>query len=106
MDCNEERIMDVEYKQIQSSSPPDNNRPWYELSASNGTVVIETDGGTDVELGGRSVDVETSADSVVAVSADGELVTCLSGERRDLRAHLGWYDADTETLTLLESVEN
>lgn len=100
--------MNVEYQQITSRASPDDKRPWYDLSVSDGSVVIETDGdgGMDSDQSGESVTVDTSTDSVVAVSSDGELINYATGEIQDLRAHLAWYDAETDTLTLLEFVES
>ena len=99
--------MNVEYREIRSSSSPDDDRPFYDLSVTDGGVVVDKDGdgGTGVDLSGESIAVDTSGDSVVAVSSDGDLITYPVGEKRILRAHLGWYHAGSDTLTLLEFVE-
>ena len=99
--------MNIDRKKIRSVESADSTSPWYGLSVSDGAVVVETDGdgGTDVDLTNESVAVETSSDSAVAVTSDGELINYPPGEQHDLRAHLGWYTADDDTLTLLEFVE-
>ena len=100
--------MNVEYRQIRSNASPDDNGPFYDISLSDGSVIVETDGdgGSDADLSDESITINTETDSVVAVSSDGELISYPVGESHELRAHLAWYDADSDTVTLLEFVDS
>ena len=101
--------MNVEIKQIASSASSDDNSPWYDLSVSNGQVTVDEDGdgGHDGDLTGESVQIETSADSVIAVEKGGGLISykAATEDPPSLRAHLAWYDSDADILTILEFVE-
>ena len=100
--------MIVDYRTIRSSASVDDSRPYYDLSVDGDDLVVEIDGdgGTEVDLSGESIRVNTSQDSVVAVSSEGELISYPNGEDHDLRAHLAWFDSESDTLTVLEFVES
>ena len=116
--------MNVEYQQFRSVESPDNPRPWYVVDVNGDYVKIveDKDGGREgglsndrtsipdhVDLPDESA-VSGSGEVTYAVTEDGEFIS-YDPEDEDadippLRAHLGWYDADSDTLTLLEFVES
>ena len=102
--------MIITRKQIKSSASPEDAKPWYEIAVTDGYLTINTDGdgGHAADLTEETIAVDTSQDSVVAVEQDGGLITFpqRTDDAPTLRAHLGWYDAETDTLTLLEFVES
>ncbi|APX98284.1 hypothetical protein BB347_15000 [Natronorubrum daqingense] len=110
-------MMNVEYREIASSSDPSDSHPWYDLAVDEeaGTlrIVEEADGGLDAaipsgeETIGEGSDVDTDSDLIVALTQEGDLITYNTDatEVPPLRAHLAWYDATTDTLEVLEFVE-
>jgi len=100
--------MIVENKQIKSNNVPDDSRPWYDLSVSNGRLTVDTDGdgGNGVDLTGESIEIDTTQDSIVAVDDGAGLIAYGQGDDAPtLRAHLAWYDASADTVTILDFVE-
>ena len=117
-------MMNVEHQQFRSVESPDNPKPWYVVDVDGDDVAIieDKDGGREgglskhrtsvpdhVDLPDES-EVSGSGKVTYAITEDGEFISYdPQGEDADvppLRAHLGWYDADSDTLTLLEFVES
>jgi len=102
-------MMNVETKQIKSNADPTDNHPWYDVSVAEGvlSVDLDGDGGHKPDLTDESIQIGGSTDSVVAVEQDGGLVNYPTGSDSvpPLRAHLAWYDSETDTITVLEFVE-
>jgi len=104
--------MEVTKRPIKSTAAPDDTRPWYDLSVDDGVLTVDKDGdgGSPTDLTGDAVDIDTSQNSIVAVDTNGELVSApasSNGPMPDVyRAHLAWYDADADVVTVLEFAES
>jgi hypothetical protein len=102
-------MVTIKTQLIRGKSDPNDDRPWYDLSVDNNQLIVDVDGdgGHKPDLSGKSIQIDTSEDSVVAVEQGDGLVTYPIGtdDVPPLRAHLAWYSADDDTLTLLEFVE-
>jgi hypothetical protein len=116
-------MMNIEYRQIRSVESADAPNPWYavDVNDSNGDVEIleDKDGGRSAPLQNASTNIPDHVDLpdqaqvsgsgrvVYAVTENGEFVSYdpLNADPPPLRAHLGFYDPETDTLTLLEFVE-
>jgi hypothetical protein len=113
--------MNVEYTQISSVESSDHPKPWYVVEVDGGEVAVteDKDGGRQaglqnartntpdhVDLPDESA-VSGSGKVTYAVTVDGEFISYdpENADPPNLRAHLGWYDSDTDTLTLLDFVE-
>lgn len=113
--------MNVEYQQIRSIEDPEDSHPWYsvEVDGEDVKVVEDKDGGREaglqnartaipdhVDLSDQSA-VSVSGQVVYAVTEDGEFIGYdpVNADPPPLRAHLGWYDPETDTISLLEFVE-
>lgn len=109
--------MNVVEREIASSSDPTDDHPWYELTVDEeaGTVRIqeEADGGLDTSItnGARAFnsndEVDPDGDRIWALTMDGELIVYAptASGIPPLRAHLAWYDSETDTLEVLKFVE-
>lgn len=109
--------MNVERREIASSSDPADDHPWYELAVDEeaGTlrIVDEADGGLGASLSrseeaiGTGTDLSPEGDRIWALTEEGELISYgpSATEVPPLRAHLAWYDAATDTLEVLQFVE-
>lgn len=111
--------MNVERREIASSSDPTDDHPWYELAVDEdaGTLRIldEADGGLTVPLSSGEEAIGSEGgddpglddDRIWALTEDGELISYDPGSADvpPLRAHLAWYHAATDTLEVLEFVE-
>lgn len=109
--------MNVERREILSSSDPADSHPWYELEVDEETGVIrivdDSDGGsaTDVTAAEEGISDGSAEvpndDRIWAVTIDGEFVSYAPDDTDvpSLRAHLAWYHSATETLEILEFVE-
>ena len=113
--------MNIKYKTIRSIESETNPKPWYvvEVDSDDVEIVEDKDGGREAGLQNARTnipdhvdlpdasEVSESGKVTYAVTEDGEFIG-YDPENADppsLRAHLGWYDAETDTLTLLEFVE-
>ena len=119
--------MPIVWKQIKSSSDPDDPRPWAEMAASllgDGQVQI-----TLSKINGLAASSEVSADTAkeqalcqtytfqltsgkedqlhfLIVTFDGDLKWVPQDELPSVcYAHLAWYDPSTDTLTALQFTE-
>lgn len=117
--------MNVETKQLRSVESPDDPHPWYvvEVDEADGEVRVteDKDGGRESGLSTAaaatpdSVDypeaasTSASGDVTYAVTEAGDLVSYdpndPDADVPPLRAHLAWYTADDDTITVLEFVE-
>ena len=115
--------MNVEYWQIESVEDPENPKPWYvvELNGNELEIVDDKDGGREsalsknrtkipdhVDLPDES-QVSKSGKISYAITEEGEFIS-YDPEDEDvdvapLRAHVGFYDPDKHTLTLMRYVE-
>lgn len=115
----------TKYKQIKSVKDPSTSQPWYDVQISSGLpeVVSDNDGGTSFDMSGVSASTPSfsslpspaasamAADAIYAVTESGDFIayepgTDLSEHGISLRAHLAWYDSDTDEFTVLEFVES
>ncbi|MDJ1434163.1 hypothetical protein [Halostagnicola sp. A-GB9-2] len=109
--------MNVERREITSSSDPTDDHPWYELSVDEETgtlrIVDESDGGLTATISngeetiGSGSDLSPDGDRIWALTEEGELLSYSPSatEVPPLRAHLAWYHESTDTLEVLEFVE-
>lgn len=111
--------MNVERREIESSSDPADDQPWYELAVDEdaGTlrIVDEADGGLAASLStaeaaiGSDGDPDSGPDGdrIWALTEDGDLISYApsGGAVPSLRAHLAWYHEATDTLEVLEFVD-
>jgi hypothetical protein len=115
----------MQTKKIKSVKDGSNPKPWYSVEVSSGIPEIaeDKDGGTGLDMGGGTqpsvpsfVDLPDPAqaamqkDAIYAVTGSGEFIayepgTNLSEHGVSLRAHLAWYDSETDEFTVLEFIE-
>ena len=102
--------MNIKYKTIRSIESETNPKPWYVVDVEDDEIVIkeDKDGGRDSDLKKSSTlipEVSGSGDVTYVVTEGGEFISWDPRTTEDVpqvRAHLGWYDSETDTLTLLE----
>lgn len=110
-------------KQVRSIQDESHPAPWYEVEMNNDEpeIIRDSDGGTETSVTGTAnvpdfADLPTPAQSAVskdvvfAVTEGGEFIayekgTELAEHNISLRAHLAWYDSETDEFTVLDFVE-
>lgn len=114
----------VKNRQIKSIKDSNEPQPWYDVQISDGLpeVVSDNDGGTGFDMSGVAASTPAFSslpnpaasamanDAIYAVTESGEFIayepgTNLSENGVSLRAHLAWYDSETDEFTVLEFVE-
>lgn len=95
--------------------------PWYEVEVRDGEVVItdDKDGSVDVDTAGASAKVPDHVDLPdQAAASDAEVIGYVVTESgdflaidnhqkvdEDLRAHLGWYYRESDTLVIAQFID-
>lgn len=114
----------VTKKQISSVKDASDPRPWYDVRISSGLpeITSDNDGGTTFDMSGISASTPSWSaapsppaepmitDVIYAVTESGEFAaftpaTDVSEHAVNLRAHLAWYNSETNEFTVLDFVE-